>query len=106
MGITFKDNCSDIRNTKIVSLIKNLKKFVPVVDIYDPWAKKDEVRKLYNLKLISDIKRNFYDCIVLTVSHDEFKKMSVSDIKAFGKKDHILYDVKYLFNSKDVDGRL
>ena len=106
MGITFKDNCSDIRNTKIVDLVKNLKKFISFVDIYDPWASKVEVKKLYNIQLIPKIRKNFYDCIILAVSHKEFKEMGIRKIKSFGKKISVIYDMKHLFNRSEIDEHL
>ena len=106
MGITFKDNCSDIRNTKIVDLVKNLKKFISFVDMYDPWASKVEVKKLYNIKLIPKIRKNFYDCIILAVSHKEFKEMGIRKIKSFAKKISVIYDMKHLFKRSEIDEHL
>ena len=106
MGLTFKENCSDIRNTLVVDLIN---KFIDVsfnVEVFDPLVNHNKAFLDYGISPIIRPTKGKYDVIVLAVAHDEFKKMSVSDIKAFGKKKHVLYDVKYLLNSKDVDGRL
>ena len=106
MGLAFKENCSDIRNTLVVDLINKFLEISFNVEVFDPIVNSNEAFFEYGISPIDSPVKGKYDVIVIAVAHDEFKKMSVSDIKAFGKKDHILYDVKYLFNSKDVDGRL
>ena len=106
MGLTFKENCSDIRNTLVVDLINKFLEISFNVEVFDPLVNNNEAFLEYGISPIFRPVKGKYDVIVLAVAHDEFKKMSVRDIKAFGKKEHILYDVKYLLNSKDVDGRL
>ena len=106
MGLTFKENCSDIRNTLVVDLIKKFHEISFNVEVFDPLVNNNEVFLEYGISPIVRPAKEKYDVIVLAVAHDEFKKMSISDIRAFGKKEHILYDVRYLFDSKDVDGRL
>ena len=73
------------------------------VDVYDPWVDKEEAVQEYGIKPVNKPIHSTYDAILLTVAHNEFKKLSVDQIKSFGKDNHVLYDVKYLFNSKDVD---
>ena len=106
MGLTFKENCTDIRNTKVLDLIKEFKKFKSNIDIYDPWVDKDEAINLYNIKLIEKPIYGKYDLILLAVAHTEFKKMHITEIRSLGKKKHIIYDIKYLFKSSETDGRL
>jgi len=106
MGLTFKENCPDLRNTRVTDMIEELDNFGAVVDVYDPWVDADEAQHEYGIKVIKQPKKRDYDAIILAVGHDEFKKMSVADVRAFGKDNHVLYDIKYLFNTDDVDGRL
>jgi len=106
MGLTFKENCPDIRNTRVVDLVKEFESFNCNVDVYDPWVNKDEVVHEYNFKPIEHPIIGKYDAIVLAVAHDEFKKLSLEEIKVFGKENHVLYDIKYLLKANEVDGRL
>jgi len=106
MGLTFKENCPDVRNTKISDLISKFRSLSCHVDVYDPFANSTQALLSYNIKLIEEPKKNFYDAIILTVAHDIFIKMTPDQIKSFGKDNHILYDVKHIFNSSDTDGRL
>jgi len=106
MGLTFKENCPDIRNTRVVDLVDEFKKFNLNVDVYDMWADKDQTSKEYDIKLIDQPSKGKYDAIIFAVAHDEFKKISSNDLKNLGKKNHIIYDVKYIIDENDVDGRL
>tara|TARA_A100000164_G_scaffold102347_1_gene89620 strand:+ start:1405 stop:2673 length:1269 start_codon:yes stop_codon:yes gene_type:complete len=106
MGFAFKENCTDHRNTRVVDLFKQFKSFNCNVDIYDPWIDKDQAYKEYNIKLISEPTKKNYDAIVLAVAHDEFKKLSESQIRDYGKDKHVLYDIKYLLKANESDGRL
>ncbi len=104
LGITFKENCPDIRNTKAVDVINELKAFGCDVDVYDSWASVDEVKHEYNLDLIDKPKENKYDSIVLAVSHNEFIDFNID--KYSKSKDSIIYDIKGLWDRQKVDGRL
>lgn len=106
MGLTFKENCPDIRNSKIIELIKELESLGCNIDVYDPWVDKNEVKKNLGLSLTDKPYKGKYDLIVLAVSHKDFKIMNISEIRSFGKKTHIIYDVKYLFKQSETDGRL
>jgi UDP-N-acetyl-D-galactosamine dehydrogenase len=106
MGLAFKENCPDIRNTRVMDLVENLENLKCKVDVYDPWVDKDEAFNEYGIKLIDAPNKGKYDLILLAVAHNEFKKLSISEIRSLGKKKHILYDIKYLLESKQVDGRL
>jgi len=106
LGFTFKGDCPDVRNTKIIDIVKELKDFNMSVDVYDGWANPAEVEHEYGLSLISSLKANYYDGIVLAVDHSEFKNMGVEEIRKLGKEKHVLYDVKHVFGPKDSDIRL
>lgn len=106
LGFTFKGDCPDVRNTKIIDIVNELKDFNMSVDVYDGWANSAEVEHEYGLPLISSLKKNHYDGIVLAVDHSEFKNMGVEEIRKLGKAKHVLYDVKHVFGPKDSDIRL
>jgi len=106
MGLTFKENCPDLRNTRVVDLVEEFEGFNCNVDVYDPWVDKDEAVHEYGIKSIDQPVEGKYDAILLAVAHDEFKELSLEQIKAFGKDSHVLYDIKYLLDANEVDGRL
>jgi UDP-N-acetyl-D-glucosamine/UDP-N-acetyl-D-galactosamine dehydrogenase len=106
MGLTFKENCPDLRNTGVVDLIAEFEGFNCNVDVYDPWVDKVQVQKEFNIKLVGQPENGKYDAIVLSVAHDEFKRLSLKEIKAYGTCNHVLYDVKFLLKQSEVDGRL
>ncbi len=106
MGLTFKENCPDVRNTKIVDVIRELEKFGARVDVYDPWADPDETAHEYGLRPVKRLREGRYDAIVLGVAHEEFRRMGVGRVRALARKNHVLYDIKYLFKPDEVDGRL
>jgi len=106
MGLTFKENCPDLRNTRVVDLVEEFEGFNCNVDVYDPWVDKDEAVHEYGIKPIDQPIKGKYDAILLAVAHDEFKELSLEQIKAFGKDNHVLYDIKYLLKANEVDGRL
>jgi UDP-N-acetyl-D-glucosamine/UDP-N-acetyl-D-galactosamine dehydrogenase len=106
MGLTFKENCPDLRNTRVVDLVEEFESFNCNVDVYDPWVDEKEAVKEYNIRPIDRPEQGKYDAILLAVAHDEFKALSVGQIKVFGKGDHVLYDIKYLLDANEVDGRL
>lgn len=106
MGLTFKENCPDIRNTKVVDLVKGFEGYNCNVDVYDPWVNNDQAIIEYNIETADQPKEGIYDAIVLAVAHDLFREFSLDQIKALGKDNHIIYDIKYLFNSTEVDGRI
>ena len=106
LGFTFKENCPDVRNTRIIDIVEELSVYNANVDIYDPWASNDEVEHEYGVSLVPELKNNHYDAVILAVSHSQFKEMGVEKIRQLGKENSILFDVKYLFDRNDVDGRL
>jgi UDP-N-acetyl-D-glucosamine/UDP-N-acetyl-D-galactosamine dehydrogenase len=106
MGLTFKENCPDMRNTRVVDLVEEFESFNCNVDVYDPWVDKDEAIHEYDIKPIDQPVTGKYDAILLAVAHDEFKQLSVEKIRAYGKDNHVLYDIKYLHKTNESDGRL
>ena len=106
MGLTFKENCPDLRNTRVIDLIRELESIKCHVNVYDPWVNKVESFNEFGVMPIDNPINGKYDVIILTVAHDEFKALSLNQIKAFGKDNHVIYDVKYLLKSDESDGRL
>ena len=106
MGLTFKENCPDHRNTRVVDLVKEFKSFSCNVDVYDPWVNKSQVAEEYKIEPIDKPTKGKYDAIVIAVAHNEFKSLTESQIRAYGKDNHILYDIKYLLKANQSDGRL
>jgi len=106
MGLTFKENCPDLRNTRVVDLVAEFESFNCHVDVYDPWVDKQEAEEEYGLTLIEEPQSGAYDAVILAVAHDEFKALGAEKIHSYGKEQHVLYDIKYLLDTNDVDGRL
>lgn len=106
MGLTFKENCPDIRNTKVVDVIHTLKEHGASVDVMDPWCDADEVRREYGLELIPEATPGTYDAVIVAVAHEQFKVMSADDIRALGTENSVLYDIKAMLPKDMVDGRL
>ena len=106
MGLAFKENCPDIRNTRVIDVIEELELSNAIVDVYDPWVDPEEAAHEYNVTLIDKPEAGTYDAIVLTVAHQQFKDLGSDGIRAFGKSESILYDVKHVLPAEDVDGRL
>ena len=106
MGLSFKENCPDILNTKIIDMVQALKEYELDLDIYDPWVDPKEVEHEYGLAPVNALKNNEYDAIILAVAHDQFKQMTVPEIHSLGKTKHVLYDLKYALNKQDSSIRL
>ncbi|MCW9057780.1 MAG: Vi polysaccharide biosynthesis UDP-N-acetylglucosamine C-6 dehydrogenase TviB [Gammaproteobacteria bacterium] len=106
LGLTFKENCPDLRNTRVVDVIDALRDYAMEVDVYDPWISAKEAEHEYGIKPIGEPVAGAYDSILLAVAHDQFKAKGVEGIRAWGKPGAVLFDVKYLFPADAVDGRL
>lgn len=106
MGIAFKENCGDIRNSRVIDIVKEAESYGATVDVFDPLVDAAEVKHEYGLDLIEQPSAANYDAIIAAVAHDDFKSMSVDQVRQWGKKDHILFEVKDLFGVDAVDGRL
>ncbi len=104
LGITFKENCPDIRNTRAVDLVAELKQYGCEVDIYDPWASKEEVHHEYGLELIDDYSQKKYDAVVLAVAHEGFRDVDLSVLRNGHRA--VIYDIKGVWDRAEVDGRL
>lgn len=106
MGLTFKENCPDLRNTRVVDIVRELAEYNINVDVYDPWVSKEEAQHEYNIVPVNLPEQDTYDAIVLAVAHDEFRSLGGPAIRSYGKAQHILYDLKYLLRREDSDIRL
>jgi len=106
MGLTFKENCPDLRNTRVIDIIHEFREYGANVDVYDPWVDKDEAVNEYAIRPVDEPAPGHYDAVVLAVNHKEFFEMGLQNIRGFGKENHVLYDIKYIFPAQDVDGRL
>jgi UDP-N-acetyl-D-glucosamine/UDP-N-acetyl-D-galactosamine dehydrogenase len=106
MGLAFKENCPDVRNTRIVDVVNELAKFGAAVDIYDPWVDPAEAHHEYGLRPVKRLRPRCYDAIVMGVAHRQFREMGIAKVRALAKKRHVLYDIKYVFDRDEVDGRL
>lgn len=106
MGLTFKENCPDIRNTRVVDLVEKFESLNCNVDIYDPWVDKVESKNEYNIQPIETPVKGNYDAVLLAVAHDKFKKLSIEEVRAYGKESYVLFDIKYIFEANESDGRL
>jgi UDP-N-acetyl-D-galactosamine dehydrogenase len=106
LGLTFKENCPDLRNTRVVDVVRELQDYGIQVDVYDPWTSADEARHEYGLDLVQTPLNCGYDGIVLAVAHDQFKAMGTDVMRGFGKADHVLYDLKNILDIQESDLRL
>ncbi len=106
LGLTFKENCPDLRNTRVVDIIQEFRDYNAYVDVYDPWVDPREAVHEYGVELIAEPTPGHYDAIILAVAHHQFREMGVERIRALGKPDSVLFDVKYLLPANAVDGRL
>jgi UDP-N-acetyl-D-galactosamine dehydrogenase len=106
MGLTFKENCPDLRNTRVVDIIEELKDYNVLTDVFDPWADPLQAHEEYGLNLEQNPECGAYDAIVLAVAHHQFKSMGTQVIRAFGKPEHVIYDLKYLLPVDGSDLRL
>ena len=106
MGLAFKENCPDLRNTRVVDIVAELKDYNCQVDVYDPWAAREEAEHEYGITPVAQPESGTYDGIILAVAHHQFKAMGAAAIRALGKPNHVLYDLKYLLPAAESDLRL
>ncbi|AZV95626.1 Vi polysaccharide biosynthesis protein VipA/TviB [Bordetella sp. J329] len=106
MGLTFKENCPDLRNTRVVDIVKELKDYNVDVDVYDPWVDPAEAQHEYGITPVAQPAAGEYDGIILAVSHRQFVEMGAAAIRKLGKPEHVLYDLKYVLSADDSDLRL
>ena len=105
MGLTFKENCPDLRNTRVVDIVRELADYNARVDVCDPWASAEEAQHEYGLVLVEQPEHGAYDAIILAVAHDQFRQLGEA-VRDFGKEEHVLYDLKYLLGPDQSDLRL
>lgn len=106
LGLTFKENCPDIRNTRVVDLVREFEDYGANVDVYDPWVNASEAVHEYNISPIAEPPQGKYDAILLAVAHRQFKELGVEKIRQFGRRDCVLYDIKSILPKDQIDGRL
>jgi UDP-N-acetyl-D-galactosamine dehydrogenase len=106
MGLAFKENCPDLRNTRIVDIHKELLEYNIHIDVYDPWVSAAEAKHEYGLDLVDQPDHGAYDAIILAVGHHQFKAMSPAQFRALGRPEHVLYDLKYVLPAEASDIRL
>lgn len=105
-GFAFKNNCADSRNTKVFDIYNQLKEHVKLIDVYDPIVNSKNVFDDYNIKLINKPKKNFYDGLIICVSHDFFKKKKINFFKKFLREKSFIFDVKSIYSKSETDRRL
>lgn len=106
MGLSFKENCPDLRNTRVVDVVRELEEYNISVDVYDPWVESKESFEEHKIQPVQTLEKGCYDAVILAVAHRQFREMGVEAIRALGKTDHVLYDLKYIFPSEQTDLRL
>ncbi len=106
LGLTFKENCPDLRNTRVIDVVTELKSYSVNVDVFDPWVKSADAEREYGITTIDQPEADTYDAIILAVAHDQFRELGAAGIRAFGKSGSVLYDVKHILPASEVDGRL
>ena len=106
MGLAFKENCPDIRNTRVIDVVRELKEYNVNVEVYDPWVDSSEAEAEYHITPISTLEKNTYDAIIMAVAHRQFREMGPAAIRALGLQNHVLYDLKYILPAYAVDLRL
>ena len=106
MGLTFKENCPDIRNTRVIDIIQELKGYHAHVDVYDPWVDKAEAQHEYDITPIDTPREGHYSAVIIVVGHRQFQDMGAARIRELGTPGAILFDVKYVLPAHEVDGRL
>ena len=106
LGLSFKENCPDVRNTKIIDIVHELQDYNIDVNVYDPWVETAAAQREYDVTPISKPQANQYEGIIVAVAHQQFIEMGIENIRALGKENHVLYDLKYIFKKDDSDIRL
>jgi len=106
LGFAFKENCPDLRNTKVIDIVKELETYGTSVDVFDPWVDATEAREEYDIELTEDPVPGAYDVVVLAVAHEQFREMGEQGIKAYGKPESVFFDIKYLLPQGAADDRL
>jgi UDP-N-acetyl-D-galactosamine dehydrogenase len=107
LGFTFKENCPDLRNTRVIDILRELRDYNVQADVYDPWIDAEQAYCEYGIRPIEYPLSGAYDAVIIAVSHNQFRELGVEGIRIFGKpQNHILYDLKYVLNANESDLRL
>ena len=106
MGLAFKENCPDLRNTRVVDIVQELAEYDVQADVYDPWVSADEARHEYGISPVGAPEAGAYDAVILAVAHDQFKALGATALRALGKPQHVLFDLKYVLPAEASDLRL
>jgi UDP-N-acetyl-D-galactosamine dehydrogenase len=106
LGLTFKENCPDIRNTRVTDIVAELRSYNAEVEIYDPWASPEEVRHEYGIEMLPELVPGGYDAVLVAVAHKQFRELGAAGIRALAKPEGVIFDVKYALPADAVDGYL
>ena len=106
MGLTFKENCPDLRNTRVVDILQELREYNVTADVYDPWVNPAEAQHEYGITPVAEPQAGAYDAVIVAVAHRQFRVLGEQGIRAFGKPEHVLYDLKYVLSAQESDLRL
>jgi UDP-N-acetyl-D-glucosamine/UDP-N-acetyl-D-galactosamine dehydrogenase len=106
LGLTFKENCPDLRNSKVADVVRELQNYGATVDVFDPWIDADEAEHEYGIRPIKRLRDGVYDAAVVAVGHKQFRDMGIGNLRKACRKKHVVYDIKYVFAADQVDGRL
>ncbi|MDJ0656317.1 MAG: Vi polysaccharide biosynthesis UDP-N-acetylglucosamine C-6 dehydrogenase TviB [Xanthomonadales bacterium] len=106
LGLTFKENCPDMRNTRVIDVVNELNAYHAQVDVFDPWVKSSDARENLGMETVDQLEEGVYDAIILAVAHDQFREMGIENIRRLGRDQHVLFDVKAVFERGLVDDRL
>jgi UDP-N-acetyl-D-galactosamine dehydrogenase len=106
LGLTFKENCPDIRNTRVIDIVSEFRDYGSNVDVYDPWVNAEEARHEYGIHPVTEPAAGKYDAIVIAVAHQQFQELGTEGIRKFGRRECVLYDIKSILPAHQVDGRL
>jgi UDP-N-acetyl-D-galactosamine dehydrogenase len=106
LGLTFKENCPDLRNSKVADVVRELENYGATVDVFDPWIDREEAEHEYGIRPIKRLRDGVYDAAVVAVGHRQFRDMGVDNLRKACRKKHVVYDIKYVFAADEVDGRL
>ena len=106
MGLAFKENCPDARNSKVIGIVNELRSYGALVDVHDPWVSPRDAREEYGIELVAAPDKGAYDAIVLAVAHRQYRELGIDEIRALGKPGAVVYDVKYLHSRDATDDRL
>jgi len=106
MGLAFKENCPDVRNTKVVDIVDELKSYGADIDVHDPWVDPDDTMHEYGIMLTAEPNKGEYDVVILAVAHQSFRELGDAGIRAYGKPESVFFDIKYMLPADATDGRL